>query len=52
VGASSRTVTFGTGFASTGTLATGTTATRRFVVRFISDGTRLLEVSRTTAITV
>jgi hypothetical protein len=52
VGATSRTVTFGTGFASTGTLATGTAADRRFVVRFISDGTRLLEVSRTTAITV
>lgn len=52
VGASSRTVTFGTGFASTGTLATGTDADRRFVVQFISDGTRLLEASRTTAITV
>jgi hypothetical protein len=52
VGTTSRTVTFGTGFASTGTLATGTAADRRFVVRFISDGTRLLEVSRTTAITV
>ena len=52
VGASSRTVTFGTGFASTGTLATGVTADRRFVVQFISDGTRLIEVSRTTAITV
>jgi hypothetical protein len=51
-GATSRTVTFGTGFASTGTLATGTTADRRFVVAFVSDGTRLLEVSRTTAITV
>lgn len=52
VGTTSRTVTFGTGFASTGTLATGTAADRRFVVRFLSDGTRLLEVSRTTAITV
>jgi hypothetical protein len=51
-GATSRTVTFGTGFASTGTLATGGTADRRFVVSFVSDGTRLLECSRTTAITV
>jgi hypothetical protein len=51
-GTTSRTVTFGTGFASTGTLATGTTTSRRFVVAFVSDGTRLLEVSRTTAITV
>lgn len=52
VGTVSRTVTFGTGFASTGTLATGTAADRRFVVNFLSDGTRLIEVSRTTAITV
>jgi hypothetical protein len=50
-GASSRTVTFGTGFKSTGTLATGTDADRRFVFQFISDGTNLLEVSRTAAIT-
>jgi hypothetical protein len=51
-GATSRTVTFGTGFNSTGTLATGTASGRRFVVSFVSDGTRLLETSRTTAITV
>lgn len=51
-GATSRTVTFGTGFASTGTLATGATTDRRFVVSFVSDGTRLLECSRTAAITV
>jgi hypothetical protein len=51
-GTTSRTVTFGTGFATTGTLATGTAASRRFVVSFISDGTRLIECSRTTAITV
>jgi hypothetical protein len=50
-GASSRTVTFGTGFKSTGTLATGTDADRRFVFQFISDGTNLVEVSRTAAIT-
>jgi hypothetical protein len=51
-GATSRTVTFGSGFASTGTLATGTTADRRFVVSFVSDGTRLIECSRTVAIAV
>lgn len=51
-GTTTRTVTFGTGFASTGTLATGASNDRRFVVRFVSDGTRLLESSRTTAITV
>jgi len=51
-GATSRTVTFGTGFASTGALATGVTTARRFVVSFVSDGTRLLETGRTTAITV
>jgi hypothetical protein len=50
-GATSRTVTFGTGFKSTGTLATGTDADRRFVFQFISDGTNLVEVSRTAAIT-
>ena len=52
VGTTSRTVTFGSGFASTGTVTTGTAAARRFVLTYISDGTRLLEVSRTTAITV
>jgi len=50
-GATSRTVTFGTGFKSSGTLATGTDPDRRFVFEFISDGTNLVEVSRTSAIT-
>jgi hypothetical protein len=50
-GSTTRTVTFGTGFKATGTLATGATAARRFVLQFVSDGTNLLEVSRTTAIT-
>ena len=50
-GSDSRTVTFGTGFKSTGTLATGTDADRRFVFHFISDGANLVEVSRTAAIT-
>ena len=50
-GTTSRTVTFGTGFKTTGTLATGTSADRRFVFHFISDGTNLVEVSRTASIT-
>jgi hypothetical protein len=48
-GATSYTITFGTGFRTTGTLATGTTTARRFVISFISDGTTLTEYSRTTA---
>lgn len=48
-GVSSFTITFGTGFRTTGTLATGTTTARFFVLDFISDGTTLTEVSRTTA---
>jgi len=48
-GTTSYTMTFGTGFRSQGTLATGTTTARYFVFDFISDGTSLLEVSRTTA---
>jgi hypothetical protein len=48
-GASSYTITFGTGFRTQGTLATGTTTARYFVLDFISDGTTLTEISRTTA---
>ncbi len=48
-GASSYTITFGTGFRTTGTLATGTTTARYFMLSFISDGTVLVETSRTTA---
>ena len=48
-GTTSYTMTFGTGFKSTGTLATGTTSGKVFVVKFISDGTTLNEVSRTVA---
>lgn len=47
--ASSFVVTFGAGFKPTGTLATGTTASRVFVVSFVSDGTNLYETSRTVA---
>lgn len=49
-GAVSYTMTFGTGFKSIGTLATGTVAARRFIFQFISDGTSLIEASRTVAI--
>lgn len=48
-GASSYTMTFGTGFRSQGTLATGVTTARYFALEFISDGTNLVELSRTTA---
>jgi hypothetical protein len=48
-GVTSYTITFGTGFRTTGTLATGTTTARRFVISFISDGTTLTEYSRTAA---
>jgi hypothetical protein len=48
-GTSSYTITFSTGFKSTGTLATGTVSSRIFVVQFISDGTNLYETSRTVA---
>jgi hypothetical protein len=48
-GATSRTLTFGTGFKTTGTLATGTSTAKYFVMEFICDGTNCYEKSRTTA---
>jgi hypothetical protein len=48
-GTTSYTVTFGTNFKSTGTLATGTVSAKKFTVRFVSDGTNWLELSRTSA---
>lgn len=48
-GTSSYTLTFGTSFKTTGTLATGTTSAKVFVITFISDGTNYNEVARTTA---
>ena len=48
-GATSYTITFGTGFKTTGTLATGTTAARTFAIEFVSDGTSMIETSRTVA---
>jgi hypothetical protein len=48
-GTTSRTLTFGTNFKSTGTLATGTTSAKTFMLQFLSDGTNYVEVTRTTA---
>ncbi len=48
-GTSSYTITFGTGFTTTGTLATGTVTAKTFVIDFVSDGTSMIETSRTTA---
>ncbi len=48
-GTNSYTLTFNTNFKITGTLATGATSGKVFVVAFVSDGTNLNEVSRTTA---
>jgi hypothetical protein len=48
-GTTSFTLTFGTGFKPTATLATGTVTARVFVLSFVSDGTNLYEASRTAA---
>lgn len=46
-GITSYTITFGTGFSSTGTLATGTVSGKLYTVNFVSDGTSLIETGRT-----
>ena len=48
-GVTSYTLTFSTGFVSQGTLSTGTVTGKYFILKFISNGTNLLEVSRTLA---
>lgn len=48
-GTSSYTLTFGTNFKSTGTLATGTVTAKTFMVGFLSDGTNYIETFRTAA---
>ncbi len=48
-GTTSRTLTFGSNFKSTGTLATGVTTAKVFTIAFVSDGTNYNELSRTTA---
>lgn len=49
VGNTNYTITLGNNFKSNGQLQTGTISGKSFVFHFISDGTRLLEVSRTPA---
>ena len=49
-GTTSYTITFGTGFLSVPTLATGTTTAKNFVIEFYSNGTALMQVSRTAAL--
>jgi hypothetical protein len=51
-GTTSYVITFGTGFKTVGTLATGTTTARAFVIDFISNGTVLRETGRTAAMAV
>lgn len=48
-GTNSYTMTFNTNFLSTGTLTTGGTTAKTFVIDFVSNGTKLIEVSRTVA---
>jgi len=48
-GTDSYTLTFGTNFKTTGTLATGTDTAKVFIIEFVFDGTNFVEVSRTTA---
>ncbi len=48
-GTTSFTLTFGTGFVSQGTLATGTVSGKVFTLSFISNGTSVIEQSRTAA---
>ncbi len=49
-GTTSYTITFGTGFLSAGTLATGAVTAKTFVLNFVSDGTTMIETSRTAAL--
>jgi hypothetical protein len=48
-GTTSYTITFGTGFKTTATLVTGTVSARTFTLSFVSDGTNVIETSRTIA---
>lgn len=48
-GTTAYTITFGTSFKSTGTLSTGVTTAKVFVLTFEGDGTTFNEASRTTA---
>lgn len=44
-----KTMTFGTGFKTTGTLALGTASNRYFTLLYVSNGTDLIEIARSTA---
>jgi len=48
-GTTAYTLTFSTGFISQGTLSTGAVTGKYFILKFISNGTNLIEVSRTLA---
>ena len=48
-GVISYTLTFGTGFITTGVLTTGAITAKTYTLSFISDGTNLIELSRTIA---
>lgn len=48
-GTSSFVVALGTGFVTTGTLATGTVTAKRFMLHFLCNGTSLVELNRTAA---
>lgn len=48
-GTSSFTLTFGSNFKTTGTLATGTSDAKTFIMTFVFDGTNFVEAGRTTA---
>lgn len=48
-GTSSYTLTFSSPFKTTGTLATGTSDAKKFMLTFVYDGTNYVERSRTTA---
>lgn len=48
-GTTSYTLTFGSGFTTTGTRTTGTVSGKVYALTFVSDGTTLIETSRTAA---
>jgi len=49
-GTTSRTITFASPFKTSGTLSTGTSSGKKFVISFVFDGTNYIEKSRTTAL--
>lgn len=49
-GTSSFVITFGSGFKPNGTLSTGTVTGKIFIIEWFSDGTQLVEMSRTAAL--